>query len=97
MNSTLRGVRRKEFKIIGLKAEEKSKSKKMTIEEGSSKSEPDEDLTLITRKLQSIPKRRKNYNVSSSSRHRQSSRQRSKHNTNSKSSSDKKSDLIIYY
>ena len=63
------------FKTIGLKAEEKSKAKKMTSEEGSSESKYDEDLTLITRKLQSILKRRKNHNFSSSFRPRHSSRQ----------------------
>ena len=90
-----RSEEERKFKTIGLKAEEKSKAKKMISEEGSSES--DEDLSLIIRKLQSILKRRKNHNVSSSSRPRQSSRQRFKHNTNSKPSSDKKSDPIIYY
>ena len=52
---------------------------------------------MITRKLQSILKRRKNHNFSSSSRPRNSSKQKSKHNTNSKSSSDKKTDSIICY
>ena len=87
----------RKFKSIGLKAEEKSKAKKMTSEEGSSQLQSDEDLTLIIRKLQIILKRRKNYNVSSSFRPRHSSRQRSKYNINSKSSSDKKSDSIICY
>ena len=87
----------RKFKTIRLKAEEKSKAKKMTSEEGSSESESDEDLALITRKLQSILKRRKNYNISSSSRTRQSSRQRFKHNKYSKPSSDKKSNPIICY
>ena len=58
------------FKSIRLKSEEKSKAKKMTSEEGSVESKSDEDLALITRKLQSILKRRKNYNISSSSRPR---------------------------
>ena len=69
----------------------------MTNEEGSSKLESDEDLALITRKLHSILKRRKNHNVSSSFRPRKSSRQRIKHNINFKPSSDKKFDLIICY
>ena len=69
----------------------------MTSEEGSLESESNEDLAFITRKLQSILKRRKNYNVSSSSMPKQSSRQRSKHNINTKPSSNKKSDPIICY
>ena len=64
----------RKFNSIRFKTEEKSKAKKMSSEKGSAKSESDEDLALITRKLQSILKRRKNYNVSSSSRPRQSSR-----------------------
>ena len=83
--------------MISLKAEEKSKGKKMSNEEGSSESESDEELALITRKLQSILKRRKNHNFSSSSRPRHSSRQKSKQSTNYKSSFDKKTDAIICY
>ena len=90
-----RSEEERKVKTIGLKAKDKSKAKKVSSEEGSSEFESDEDLALITRKLQSILKRRKNHNVSSSSKPRHSSRQRSKHNTNFKSSSDKKSDPII--
>ena len=92
-----RSEEERKFKIIGLKDEKKSKAKKMTSEEGSLESESDENLASITRKLQSILKRRKNHNFSSSSKPRNSSRQRSKHSTNSKSSSDKKIDSIICY
>ena len=60
----------RKFKSIRLKTEEKSKDKKMSSEEGSSDSDSDEDLVLITKKHNSILKRRKNYNVSSSSRPR---------------------------
>ena len=60
----------RKFKSIRLKAEEKSKAKKMSSEEGSSESDSDEGLALITRKLKSILKIRKNYNFSSSSRPR---------------------------
>ena len=92
-----RSEEERKFKTIRLKAEKKSKAKKVTSEEGSSESESNEDLTLITRKLQSILKRKKNHNFSSSSRPRHSFRQKSKHSTNSKSSSDKKSDHVICY
>ena len=92
-----RSEEERKVKTIDRKVEEKSKVKKMSSEEGSSESESDEDLTLITRKLQSILKRRKNHNFSSSSKSRHSFRQRSKHNTNSKPSSNKKSDSIICY
>ena len=52
---------------------------------------------MITRKLNIILKRRKNYNFSPSSRPRQSSKQRYKSNPNSKPTLEKKSDLIICY
>ena len=65
-----RSEEERKFKIIRLKAEEKSIAKKMTSEVRSSESKSDEDLALITKKLQSILKRRKNYNISSSSRPR---------------------------
>ena len=74
----------RKFKSIRLKAEEKSKAKKTSSEEGSSESNSDEDLALISRKLKSILKRRKNHNFSSFSRPRQSSKQRYKSNPNSK-------------
>ena len=45
-----RSEEERKVKTIGLKAEEKSKAKKMSSEEGSSESESDEDLALITRK-----------------------------------------------
>ena len=86
-----RSEEERKFKTIRLKSKEKSKARKMTSKEGSSESESDEDLTLITKKLQSILKRRKNHNSSSSSR------QKTKHSTTSKSFSDKKSDSVICY
>ena len=61
-----RSEEERKFKTIELKTKEKSKARKMTSEEGWSESESDEDLALITRKLQSILKKRKNYNISSS-------------------------------
>ena len=53
-----RSEEERKVKTTGLQAEEKSKAKKMTSEEGSSESESDEDLALITRKLQSILKKK---------------------------------------
>ena len=54
----MRSEEDRKFNTIRLKAEVKSKAKKMTSEEGSSKFESDEDLALITRKLQSILNKR---------------------------------------